>query len=1280
MSSQDSGALGSGIDAIVNFYRNAPLGFGAGDIFCCGPFDTIERVGDLVFVLSMVQDENGQCPITEFNVVLPSASEHTAENVLAGFCDAVARHRGRPLSEKEREILPRRLKVLQLPDSRVQSAASIVETVKPHSVIIFCDGANFRDEELNAAPVPTPQGIRLEEDVWAAHFHGLAERAIAAAIQNKCYVVLDAGRWRPHRAENVDLLKSIEHCGVMGAEYDRDPDAVIAAHGNEWLANIRAGQIGAVIAAIDSLPAAMNRHKSSFKIQMFHRAGLLPQAVELIRSELANNQKMSAEGSVKLALIATEAKDHDLAGELLVTALAGLTSQEFLELALSIASDIEELGLEEQASARLASLFPDSHYLQRHRLRTLLRKRDYPAIRAMLAAPLPGIEPDAAEFHAQLASVFSQTDKPDYVAVLGKVANRWQNRLVQARLACIRDAEARGLFLEALGLAMSLELSGGFAKQSAWALLHAIEQLLIRRNEDGELGIDPADLNKPILALVCYLAQNPSDGETRVALARLLSVQVTGSYGLPVIAAATLKLAQEMPAPAARPAPARQRIIDESEFDEIGPFLRVAMEWLAAQGMVILGRTALPKTLVAGQPVDRHIYVLSRMIEHVGQALKDESDITYLEKLLAVATATAPHTNTPNFDLVLIRLVAGIYINVGRVQHARDLAENALQIAGDDSLRSRIAWYGFADIYHRLNNLTESLIAMACALSREVEIGPEEAWYETHGLIRLLRDLNMAALAGTLLPTARDLLNQLGAQETQGHRLETIELGLRFREFTASTPSEEELTNLIVALAQNCKTVSERHDELTPATILLAQVMCMAEAQGVDIPEAGPESLEAALAQLGEPNASLIRTVSTGQPAAADVLSLARRLEPARYAEDAGFDVRFATITARRLLDTVEASGDAKVAAFAIELLADHAIRLRASGTAQPASALPSSVEEPGEIAREVSREGITVHLLGLSESNRLARVTAQKGVLGGTLYELDDVFSKSAFDQWSGQYPYRYGFDSDDPNMFYNSMAKLGLTAVPDERGLVVADVALQQLPPNLLMISGDFIGRSVPVAAAPSLSWLKDVRTRPDRTGAPYAWIPISTAPEADQTLAILKDRLTPTLEEHRIAVDTDLAIPDGLRGSQLAIIAAHGGIIPEGRFFQVVADDADMRLTSATISDAVSNGGLVVLFVCSAGRFDKHPMADTTTGLAKQLLDRGCAAVIASPWPLNASVPAYWLPTFLETWSSGLPVIDANFTANKAVEHAMGNSPANCLALTVYGDPLLKRAVGQ
>jgi hypothetical protein len=80
----------------------------------------------------------------------------------------------------------------------------------------------------------------------------------------------------------------------------------------------------------------------------------------------------------------------------------------------------------------------------------------------------------------------------------------------------------------------------------------------------------------------------------------------------------------------------------------------------------------------------------------------------------------------------------------------------------------------------------------------------------------------------------------------------------------------------------------------------------------------------------------------------------------------------------------------------------------------------------------------------------------------------------------------------------------------------------------------------------------------------------------------------------------------------------------------------------------------------------------MANTTIGLTKQLLGNGCTAVIASPWPLDARVPSHWLPTFLRAWDAGLPVIDANFEANRSVQKHFPEL-RDCLAMNVYGDPL-------
>ncbi len=114
----------------------------------------------------------------------------------------------------------------------------------------------------------------------------------------------------------------------------------------------------------------------------------------------------------------------------------------------------------------------------------------------------------------------------------------------------------------------------------------------------------------------------------------------------------------------------------------------------------------------------------------------------------------------------------------------------------------------------------------------------------------------------------------------------------------------------------------------------------------------------------------------------------------------------------------------------------------------------------------------------------------------------------------------------------------------------------------------------------------------------------------------------------------------------------------------------------MSAADLAGALRNVDVVVLFVCSGGRTDKHPAANTTIGLARQILDRGCQAVIASPWPLDARVPSHWLPAFLEQWQNGRSLIEANFEANRVVDRNFAQDPARGLAMTIFGNATLKR----
>jgi hypothetical protein len=173
------------------------------------------------------------------------------------------------------------------------------------------------------------------------------------------------------------------------------------------------------------------------------------------------------------------------------------------------------------------------------------------------------------------------------------------------------------------------------------------------------------------------------------------------------------------------------------------------------------------------------------------------------------------------------------------------------------------------------------------------------------------------------------------------------------------------------------------------------------------------------------------------------------------------------------------------------------------------------------------------------------------------------------------------------------------------------------------------------------------------------------------------IMAERLRTCLDEHGIAFDTQAAIPSDFAGAEIAIVGAHGGIHRlDGRYFSSIADEGDLVAPARALARALADVKVVILLICSGARLDPAPSAHTTVGLAKQLLDQGCSAVIGSPWPLASNVPAYWLPAFLMAWKNRCPIIDANFAANAAVRHALGDSADVGFAMSVYGDPLVRK----
>jgi hypothetical protein len=336
----------------------------------------------------------------------------------------------------------------------------------------------------------------------------------------------------------------------------------------------------------------------------------------------------------------------------------------------------------------------------------------------------------------------------------------------------------------------------------------------------------------------------------------------------------------------------------------------------------------------------------------------------------------------------------------------------------------------------------------------------------------------------------------------------------------------------------------------------------------------------------------------------------------------------------------------------------------------------PRSADEPRAIARDLSSTGVSVVQAGWDNKGRMVRLNTVGGAVARAVREPEELIKREKFREWSTVFPYAYGIDEITQNLFYTTTQELRFSELPAGPVVVVSDVDFQAFPPNLLYVDDEFAGRTRPIAAAPSLAWLASARTKgPIGDGRRCAWISTADGGDGRQTLGMIAQRLESSFHEHGFQVDNGPELPSAFAGSSLAVIAAHGGIHPEGRYFQMISDEGVLRVSASNFAGALRNIGIVVLFVCSAGRADKHPEANTTLGLAKQILDRGCTAVIASPWPLDSRVPAYWLPIFMREYENGASLIEANFAANGAVDSAFALDPARGLAMTLFGDPNIR-----
>jgi hypothetical protein len=1258
----------SGVDFRAWYGKNG-FAWGAGDMFVVSGGKPSTRIAEVIAVLAASFHKDGNPVFSEIVVVQPPASTSADERMTAllrHLDEVVRRSRGMALEPAEIAALSSRIRIVVPPDLQNDSVLSIIAAAKHKSGVVVEEAALYR------GPARTPSGpapiLRMPEDSWVPHFHALCEGAIAAAKASETYVALDANEDWPFKEDNRNLLLSIDRMAVLAGDHPEGSQTILAQYIEKWTDGIKRGVIGPILAEIDALPDALDGIKPLLKLQMMHKAGLHPMVEHMLRTEPHLVENLASLPSLQVAEMAADAGAPDIARKLLQKIAFDQSPMEAIEGALALAKRIAEPGSIQNCEGLLREKYPASLALLRHRADGLVEAGNFSSLAQLLAGSPIEDDKQLAGFYEALATGLASPTL-DYQGLARSIIAAHPVQVARARLLIAREAVRAQRYADALSVAAEAaeqDVTVGIVS----TVLSALETALLTRDKNKEIGLDPELAQAGVLLVLRYLAHHPDDARVRVRLVDVLSAESMGLLGIAFLVSSALKLAS---------APLSLRDIRTLDTwmtappaDETTAFLKVALPWLQSASPVFIGRVDMPKELLT-LDADKLVTGISRVLEHY-EPLDTPADVATVRNILAVGMAVARHGSIPDTDLALVRVLAVRLALASRFQAARDYAEHALQVAGESRARARLAWLCYGDVYQRIGNTIDALIGGLCCLAADDSATPEQIFYESLLLYRLMRDLRMIDVGLSFLDAARKALERFGALDRYVHRIETLQLQARLLQTRQADPEHlrARLESLLPDLAHNAHAVLAQDDEPAPAAANMAEALRIAEAAGVKPPPDAVEAFELLLKQSHAPLRATIAASRLAHPTAAQVLEAVQQMELAREANDVVYDLRQISIFAERLLGSEETLASPPIAAFAIEVLADHGIPLPGAANARR-DWIPPTIDASGKLAAELSTSmDLPIVLIGVDADGRLIRSIAEHGMVRPPLRESLEVFSENRLRQWSQEFPFRYGVDEETFNLFHTTTEGLGIGDLPP-RAVLVTSANIQHWTPNLIRIGAEFAGQTRRLAAAPSLTWLKAARLRRATDRRALAWIPKESSDEGAYTLQSVVDRVAAPLATHGVSLDTTSVIPSNLEGAELVIIAAHGGLVPGNRYFQVVRDDADLKIAGSDVSSALKNVGVAVLFVCSGGRLDPHPMAITTLGLPRQILGNGCMTVIASPWPIDSRIPSYWLPAFLEAWNAGLPVIDATFEANARVRDAFSTELRDCLAMSVYGDPL-------
>jgi hypothetical protein len=1206
------------------------------------------------------REEEGRIFFQGVSVIAPPKLvwDYSDEDIHALLLKGLEDVQGGPLPAQAANAFLEHVTVQRCTQLDSNEVIAAVRTVGGRRVIVVPHSSKYREPALKPDWALGRSGALLAEDMWVPHVVHLAQACCEAAQTGTSVIVFHADEDAPAKQESrqaltdVDLLYPIflEHAGQANMA------DLMSRQIPRWVALAAGGRTQVALEELEKAELAADV-KRQVALQVVARAGDGRKTLELLHERLAEFEMLPADAAARFGQMAYKFGDKELARRLFAACVDDLNDEMWLETSLMTATSIAEAALVERCWNRLSSLFKNSVVLQENRDFRLMLICDASANPSLAATSKAGFE----EFHVFISDALSPEEKPNYGALVESVRARWAESLPLAAVCIALHALGRGDLPSAVVFAELALEDGVYEAQAARTLLGALQRMFLLQVRTSA-GMDEYKL--PLLHIMRYLGGHPSEAGLRARVASALSVESAGAIGLPLLASFAIDVV-------ARGANLKDaaRLPEAASEEELKNFIVRAYGWMTGQGAIEPGVTRMPAEVVGGNAASL-IAALERMMRYAARNQDAPEDLKALQDWAYMVCLLHPHAPEFSADLDALRLLAVKLSVHGQPQRARDIAEQILILGSDSAERQRLAWGNYADVYQHTRSPVDALIGVTCAALTNAPLGAADLYQEAYTLLRVSRDLHMYGFARAILPACRRLIGIQGLGEMGLQRLAGVEIALDVAE-----SSEIDVPGRVALLGRarvHCEDVMQGGDELFPAAAQFLQVAGALERDGHELPQAAATVRAVLYQRLGLETATFLKALSAAHPTAEEVVWLHNRLGAASNSEDTAGDQLSVVLSAHRLLQHRTPEISPEQAAVAAELLSDRSLGLETA-------ARPLTVAWPCQFIANLSKSGLGVLMVATDNNGEVVAAVAEHGDVRIERPAVKGHTFASLLSAWSATYPYRYGFiEREEGNgEFYSSMRDIELPMPNTDRVLIIAEPMLQQIAFNVVLADGRLVGESKAIGLAPSLTWFEDVRRRP-RTPSHirYAWISCSPESEAFGTLDMLFARLGPVFDHHGFTTDTSGRIPDNVRGASIAIATAHGQLTTEQRYIHRIADEHDLTESPVALARALAGVELVILFVCSGGRVDRHPIANTTVSLPKMLLDRGCRAVVASPWPLAAAVPGNWLERFLEAWEGGDTVLQASFKANQRVAERLGQEPALSLAMAAYGDVLLTK----